>query len=143
MMFTKKRVGYVAWTNVMTGVFAQGTWANNKNFSAAAGSKGCKSIITSDGVSACTRISDAKDAACNRPSTCELDRQERWAKDYSDPLEKHAEESDKERYKRELNELYQKLENGKTAANAGVVVARECVSARQAVQDYFEKTAIH
>ena len=36
IMFTKKRLVYALWAGLMIGLLSQGSWANNKNFKAAA-----------------------------------------------------------------------------------------------------------
>jgi hypothetical protein len=143
-MFTKKRLGYALWVGLMIGLLSQGSWANNKNFKAAADKSGCESIITTDGIEACKRNSEAKNRACNRASSCELDKQERWAKEYNELVEKWPKMSDyeKERYRRAIRDLRDDLDRGKNAANAGVTIATECVAARNAVQKWFEDTAI-
>ena len=83
-MFTKTRVGCVMWAGLMLGLLSQGSWANDKNFKAAADQSGCKSLITRDGIEECQKVQGAKNTACNRPSTCELSKQEDWAKEYDE-----------------------------------------------------------
>jgi hypothetical protein len=83
-MFTKTRVGCVMWAGLMLGLLSQRSWANDKNFKAAAGQSRCKSLTTRDGIEECQKVQGAKNTACNRPSTCELSKQEDWAKEYDE-----------------------------------------------------------
>jgi hypothetical protein len=149
-MFMKTRVGCVMWAGLMLGLLSQGSWANDKNFKAAADQSGCKSLITKEGIEECQKVQGAKNTACNRPSTCELSRQEEWARAYDELyrwwgnegnklLPDNSFKSDKQR---QMRDLVDKLVNGRTAATAGVTIANECIQARNAVQKWFENVAI-
>jgi uncharacterized membrane protein len=82
-MKTTKRIGYGLGAVVaLIAVASHSSWANDKNFKNAADNRGCDSIITRDGISECKQVQGVKNTACNRASTCELDKQESWAKDY-------------------------------------------------------------
>ncbi|MEO8840999.1 MAG: hypothetical protein ABI704_05470 [Kofleriaceae bacterium] len=153
IMLTKKRVGHVMWAALMLGLLSPATWANDKNFKAAAGQSGCASIITKDGIRACKAVQEAKNTACNRPSSCELDKQEQWAKDYGelykwwdeggDNAGKNLPDNDFKRDKqRQMRELVDRLQIGRTSATAGATLANECIQARTAVQNWFENVAI-
>jgi hypothetical protein len=88
-------------------------------------------------------VQGAKNTACNRPSTCELSKQENWAKEYDalcrwwdneeNKLPDNSFRSDKQR---QMRDLVDKLVNGRTAATAGVTIANECIQARNAVQKW-------
>ena len=148
-MFTKTRVGCVMWAGLMLGLLSQGSWANDKNFKAAADQSGCKSLITKDGIEECKKVQDAKNTACNRSSECEPSKQEDWAKEYDElyrwwgnegnKLPDNSFKSDKQR---QMRDLVDKLVAGKNSATAGVTIANECIQARNAVQKWFENTAI-
>jgi hypothetical protein len=137
------------WVGLMLGLLAQGSSANDKNFKAAADQTGCKSLITREGIEECQKVHGAKNTACNRSSTCELSKQESWAKDYDDlyrwwesegsKLPDNSFKSDKQR---QMRDLADKLTNGRAAATAGITVANECIAARNAVQKWFENVAI-
>ncbi|HLL22406.1 MAG TPA: hypothetical protein VK427_09760 [Kofleriaceae bacterium] len=148
-MFTKTRVGGVMWAGLMLGLLSQDSWANDKNFKAAADQVGCKSLITRDGIEECQKVQGAKNIACNRPTECELSKQEDWAKEYDElyrwwgnegsKLPDNSFKSDKQR---QMRDLVRRLANGRSAATAGVMIANECIQARNAVQKWFENVAI-
>lgn len=91
----------------------------------------------------------AKNTACNRPSDCELSKQEEWAKEYDElyrwwdsegnQLPDSSFKSDKQR---KMRDLVTRLETGRATATAGVTIANECIQARNAVQKWFENVAI-
>jgi hypothetical protein len=146
-MLTKQRV---AWVGVMLGLFSYSSWANDKNFKNAASYTGCASLITRDGIDACKAVQSAKNAACNRSSPCELDKQESWAKDYEvlwnwwdSSAQRDMPDNDFKRDKRrQMTELVANLVAGRAQGNDGVTVANSCIQARNAVQKWFEDVAI-
>lgn len=145
----KRRVGCVVWTGLMLGLLSQNSWANDKNFKAAADQSGCKSLITRGGIEECQKVQGAKNAACNRPSDCELSKQEDWAKEYDELYRwwenegnKLPDNSFKSEKQRKMRDLGARLDTGNAAAKAGVKLANECIQARNAVQKWFEDVAI-
>jgi hypothetical protein len=121
IMFTKTRVGYVVWAGLMLGLLSQGSWANDKNFKAAADQSGCKSLITKDGIEECQKVQGAKNTACNRSSDCELSKQEEWAKEYDELYRwwdsegnKLPDSSFKSDKQHKMRNLVTKLRNGRT-----------------------------
>lgn len=143
-----KRLGVVLWVVSMIAV-GQQAMANDKNFKNAADNRGCDSIITRDGIKECKEVQNAKNTACNRASSCELDKQESWAKEYDDlyrwwdnegkNLPDNSYRSDQQR---KMRDLVTSLQNGRAAANAGIPIAKECVAARDNVQKWFENRAV-
>lgn len=102
-----------------------------------------------DGIDECKKVQGTKNTACNRSTTCEVDKQEEWKKSYDElykwwssegsKLPDNSFKSDKQR---QMRELVDKLVAGKSAGAAGVTIANECITARNAVQKWFENTAI-
>jgi len=148
-MKTTKRFGYGLGAVALIAVASHGSWANDKNFKNAADNRGCDSIITRDGISECKQVQGAKNTACNRASTCELDKQESWAKDYDELYrwwdnegKKLPDNTYKSDQQRKMRDLLTNLQNGRAAANAGITLAKECITARDNVQKWFENRAI-
>jgi hypothetical protein len=138
------------WAGLMLGLLSQGSWANDKNFKAAADQSGCKSLITKDGIEACHKVQGAKNTACNRSSDCQLSKQEEWAKAYDELYRWWDNEGNKlpddstfrGEKQRNMRDLVARLETGRASATAGVTIANECIQARNAVQKWFEDAAI-
>ena len=147
-MKTTTRFGYGLGALALITVVSA-SWANDKNFKTANDSRGCDSIITRDGISECKTVQGAKNTACNRATTCELDKQEAWAKEYDQlyrwwdsegkNMPDNSYRSDRQRKMRDLATY---LQNGRSAANAGMTIAKECITARDNVQKWFENRAI-
>jgi hypothetical protein len=147
-MFKKMRVG-VLWTGLIVALLWRGSQANDKNFKAAADQSGCASIITRDGINECKQVQSAKNTACNRATSCEIDKQEGWAKEYDELYQwwikdgsKMPDNSFKNDKQRQMRDLVDKLAAGRNSATAGMTIANECIQARNAVQRWFENTAI-
>ncbi len=138
-------VGCVVWAGLMVGVLSSASWANDKHFKNATDRTGCESLITRDGIDECKKVQAAKNTACNRSK---IDRQEEWKKAYDELYKwwssegsKLPDTSFKSDKQRQMRELVDKLVAGRSAGGAGVTIANECITARTAVQKWFENVA--
>jgi uncharacterized protein (DUF3084 family) len=122
--------------------------ANDENFKNAAARPACLSMITESLISECTAIQQTKNTVCNRPTECLPDKQEAWAREYDelyrwwDSAGKSAPDNDyKADRKRKMSELVSYMEAQKRLAEAGMPIAKECITARDNVQKFFENRA--
>lgn len=143
MSFAKK-CGYGMWAVLMIAVLAWAPSSSANNFKESADKKGCESILTRNEKDACDRVQAEKNKACNKPTECEPDKQERDIKEYEAALErlKTMPEADKDNFKRSTRDLFTKIDNRYKASIDGIKVSEECIKARDAVQKWFEDVAI-
>src|ERR1700712_1085363 len=81
--------------------------ASEYNFYEQAGKKGCDSIITERGQSACKSVQSAKNSACSVSVECDVDRQSRLIEKYKDAKDRldHGQvaDADKDKLKDSVN----------------------------------------
>lgn len=125
-------------------VVGASSWASN--FGEYADKDGCESILTDDGRRACREVQDAKNKACNVKTECDVDKQERTIEKYKDAKQRlddgSVNDADKEKLKEKVEALKEDLDDRKEKARDGIDIAKACVAARGAVQDWFKDTAI-
>lgn len=145
MSFAKK-VGYGVWAAAMVVLVARSELSAANNFKASAQNKGCRSILTEDGRKQCDEVQGEKNRQCNVATSCEVRDHERLLTEYKEArqrfIDKVYAKTDEDKVKDNLRALKTRLENSKSAATTGVTVANACIKARDAVQTWFEKTAI-
>lgn len=123
--------------------------ANEKHFKNANDGRSCGSLITRDLMNECNAIQAKKNEVCNRKTSCEPDKQAEWAKEYDDLYRwwdnegKNAPDNQyKSDRKRKMSELDSYMKAQQAAALAGIPISQECITARNAVQKFYEDRAI-
>lgn len=123
-----------------------GVYASEYNFYEQSDKKGCSSIITERGQDECARVQRAKDAACNVPVDCDVDRQERAIAKYKDAKDRldrgQVADADKDKLKDAVRALKDELDTRKGDARKGTSLVQDCVRAREDVQKWFMETGI-
>jgi hypothetical protein len=142
-----KRLGGGIWAVVMAAILVQSSLSAANNFNAAADRKGCESLLTEDKQRECREgPQKAKNDACNVKSSCSPRDQEDLIAKYKEVQKRLSEgtlnDSDKDAFERRLRDIKSELDQNKAAAVRGQEIANNCIKARDAVQYWFENTAI-
>jgi hypothetical protein len=131
---------------LVVGLVVSSQWSEANNFKNAADYTGCNSIITDDGKAACREVQNEKNRQCNIKTEGDPVAHERLINEYKEAVDRFKDgkyaKSDEDNFKRSIRDMKQKIDDRKQAAVEGQRIANSCIKARDAVQTWFEKTAI-
>jgi hypothetical protein len=116
-----------------------------QNFYKLSGKTGCDSVMDSRH-SQCDDLNAKKERACQMQGRCDLDKHIAQIAEYKTAVERldkgEIAEADRDGFNASIEKMRAELDARKNDANATERAARDCVDARQAVYDFFDRDVI-